>query len=101
MPGQTLAEVIVGKNPLGALLAQHRRAVACMAHIESVLPYGLRTLVRPGPIDGETWTLLVENTAATSKLRQLLPTLEAALRVQEPGLQSIRLKVSPRQDQPG
>jgi hypothetical protein len=95
--GQTVAQVMRGDNPLAALLAQHRRATACMAHIQPLLPPNLRGLTRPGPIDGHAWTLLVDNTAAAAKLRQLLPMLQAALQAQEPLLEVIRLKVSPRQ----
>jgi hypothetical protein len=95
--GQTVAQVMRGKNPLGGLLAQHQRATACMAHILPCLPPNLRALTRPGPIDGSAWTVLVDNTAAAAKLRQLLPNLESALQAQEPLLDTIRLKVSPRQ----
>jgi hypothetical protein len=41
--------------------------------IESLLPEALRPAVQAGPIDGETWCLLVNGNAAAAKIRQLLP----------------------------
>src|SRR5688500_8741831 len=47
--------------------------------IESLLPAGLRSAVKPGPIEGSAWCLLVEGSAAAAKLRQVLPALQAQL----------------------
>jgi hypothetical protein len=50
-----------------------------MLAIEPVLPKGLRTQITPGAVDEGAWCLLVRNGAVASKLRQLLPDLEARL----------------------
>jgi len=49
--------------------------------------------VQAGPIDGPAWCLLVANTAAASKLRQLLPDLQSRLRAHGYVVDTIRLKV--------
>ena len=67
-------------------------ASGCKA-IESLIPAALRPAVRPGPIDGTTWCLLVDNNAAAAKLRQVLPALQASLRDRGWQVTSIRLKV--------
>jgi hypothetical protein len=61
--------------------------------VEFLIPTGLRTFVTPGPIDGSTWCLILGSTAAAAKLRQLLPAMEAHLRVKGWDVNSIRLKV--------
>jgi len=66
--------------------------------IESLLPGALRRCVRPGPIDGPIWCLLLENNAAAAKIKQLLPALQAHLRSKGWEVNAIRLKVqTPRQ----
>lgn len=61
--------------------------------IESLLPTTLRHRVRPGPIEGPTWCLLLENNAAAAKIKQLLPALQAHLRTKGWEVNAIRLKV--------
>ena len=61
--------------------------------VERLIPDGLRLAVRPGPIDGPTWCLLVESNSAAAKLRQVLPALQSHLRSQGWEVKSIRLKV--------
>jgi hypothetical protein len=61
--------------------------------IEPLLPAGLRDTVRAGPIEGATWCLLVKSNSAAAKLRQILPALQAHLRIKGWEVNSIRLKV--------
>ena len=49
--------------------------------------------IRSGPIDGETWCLLVDSNAAAAKLRQLAPALLAHLRTKGWAVTNLRLKV--------
>lgn len=61
--------------------------------VQSLIPPTLRTAVKAGPIDGGVWCIILDSSAAASKLRQLLPALEAHLRSKGWDVQSIRLKV--------
>jgi hypothetical protein len=61
--------------------------------VQSLIPTALRAAIKAGPIDGAVWCLIVDSSAAASKLRQLLPALEAHLRSKGWDVQSIRLKV--------
>lgn len=61
--------------------------------IESLLPETLRPAVHAGPIDGETWCLLVSGNAAAAKIRQLLPLIQARLIGKGWKITSIRIKI--------
>ncbi len=61
--------------------------------IESLIPEPLRTAIQAGPIDGDTWCLLVTSNAAAAKLRQLLPLLLTKLNNRGVKVTSIRLKI--------
>ena len=61
--------------------------------IEPLIPETLRLALRAGPIDGESWCLLVNGNAAAAKIRQLIPVIQASLLRQGWKVASIRLKV--------
>lgn len=61
--------------------------------IESLLPEALRPAVMAGPIDGESWCLLVSSNSAAAKIRQLLPLIQAQLLRKGWKVASVRLKV--------
>lgn len=71
---------------------------ARLRSVQSLIPSGLRTAIKAGPIDGAIWCLILDSSAAASKVRQLLPALEAHLRSKGWEVQSIRLKVQTPQD---
>lgn len=82
------------ESPTLARLAQlARESGEQFQAIESLIPSALRSAVQPGPIDGASWCLLVDNNAAAAKLRQVLPTLLNRLRDRGSQVTSIRLKV--------
>lgn len=60
---------------------------------ESLIPPMLRSHIKPGPIEGPGWCLLVDNNAVAAKLRQLLPALAAHLRSKGREVEAIRVKV--------
>ena len=61
--------------------------------IQPCIPAPLRACVRPGPIDGTTWCLLVDSSAAAAKLRQLLPVLQSRLNSSGYQVTAIRLRL--------
>ncbi|MGV8803938.1 MAG: hypothetical protein ACWA6Y_03120 [Polaromonas sp.] len=61
--------------------------------IETLIPGALRAAVKAGPIDDQSWCLLVNGNAAAAKVRQLLPLLQASLLRQGWKDVSIRLKI--------
>lgn len=58
-----------------------------------LVPTQLQGAITAGPIDGATWCLLVNNSAAAAKMRQILPSLTAHLRSKGWEVESIRLTV--------
>ncbi len=61
--------------------------------IEPLIPASLRHSIQAGPIEGDAWCLLVSNTTAAAKLRQLVPTLLSTLNRRGWMVNSLRIKV--------
>jgi len=80
-------------QPLVRLLRRLQESRARFDTIGAQLPDTLRDQVRPGPLDDDGWSLLVANGAAASKLRQLVPLLDATLLAQGWPVASIRIRV--------
>ncbi len=81
-------------SPTLARLAQlARESGDRLEAVELLIPASLRPSVRPGPIDGPVWCLLVDGSAAAAKLRQVVPALIDRLRDRGWEVTSIRLKV--------
>lgn len=82
------------ESPTLARLAQlARESGERLRAIEPSIPPALRSSIRPGPIEGTTWCLLVEGNAAAAKLRQLLPLLQQKLISRGWEVTAIRLRV--------
>lgn len=81
-------------SPTLARLAQlARESGEQLKAVESLIPPSLRSAVKPGPIEGGSWCLLVANNAAAAKLRQVIPALLNRLGDRGSQITSIRLKV--------
>lgn len=89
----SLEQAAQSSPTLSQLVRQAREANARMKAIEPLLPPGLRNSIQPGPIQGSTWSLILKNNAAASKVRYLLPALEAHLRTKGWDVAHIQLKV--------
>jgi hypothetical protein len=82
------------ESPTLARLSQlARESGERLKAVEPLIPASLRSAVRPGPIDGTAWCLLVDSSAAAAKLRQVLPALQVHLCGRGWEVNSIRLKV--------
>jgi Dna[CI] antecedent, DciA len=75
------------------LASQVKESSDWLKTIESLIPEPLRAAIQAGPIDGDTWCLLVTSNAAAAKLRQLLPLLLTKLNSRGVKINSIRLKI--------
>lgn len=80
---------------LSRLLDLADESSARLVAIAPLLPKPLLGGIRPGPVDGGTWCLLLDSNAIAAKLRQLLPTLLAHLKNKGFVVETIRLKVQP------
>ena len=89
----SLQEAAEESPTLARLVQLARESSQRLEVVRSLIPSALRAAVRPGPIEGAEWCLLVDNNAAAAKLRQLLPALQAELSRRGCEVNSIRLKV--------
>jgi hypothetical protein len=74
-----LSRALDQNDSLTGLLRRLRESEARLATVLPCLPDLLRSAVKPGPLDDESWTLLVANASTAAKLRQLVPALESSL----------------------
>lgn len=89
----TLQQATQDSPPLARLAALAQESVDRLKAVEHLIPVPLRSVVRPGPIDGGVWCLLVGSNAACAKLRQMLPAFQTQLQSRGWEVTSIRLKV--------
>lgn len=89
-----LRDALARSEPLASLRQRLRESEARFKALGDALPAALAPHVRPGPVDGNDWTLLAANAAVAAKLRQLEPRLQAALAAAgwPPG--TLRIKVA-------
>lgn len=84
-------------SPTLARLAQlARESGERLKAVEPLIPAALRRSVKPGPIEGTAWCLLVEGNAAAAKLRQVLPAMQALLCNRGWQVSAIRIRVQAR-----
>jgi len=91
-----LAAALGQSEALNSLLRRMRDSRARLDTVAALLPEGMRPSVRPGPLDDTGWVLLVADSSAAAKLRQLMPALEAALLAAAWPPVAIRIKVLPK-----
>lgn len=92
----TLASALAHSEPLALLMQRMAQSKQRFALVAPLLPEALRSTVRAGPLDHESWTLLVNHSASAAKLRQLLPLLQAALAEQGWPVLALKVKVLSR-----
>lgn len=90
-----LASALGQSEPLNSLLRRVRDSRARLDTVVDLLPEALRPAVRPGPLDEAGWALLVADSSAAAKLRQLMPALESALLAAGWPAVPVRIKVLP------
>lgn len=84
----------VEASPTLARLAQLTRDSSNrLAAVLPLVPPMLRPSLQAGPVEGDSWCILVKNNAAAAKIRQLLPAMAAHLRTKGWNVAAIRIKV--------
>jgi len=89
----TLQQAADESPMLAQLVALTRESTERLKAVESLIPPALRPTLQAGPIEGQTWCIMVKSNAAAAKLRQLLPAMQAHLRSKGWQVNVIRLKV--------
>lgn len=89
----TAHQAVENSPALGRLTELVKESSERLKAIQSLIPENLRPAVKAGPIDGETWCLLVSGNAAAAKLRQLTPLIQSRLLGKGWKVTSIRLKI--------
>lgn len=79
---------------LHALLGKVRLSQSRLETVKQLVPVTLRPSLRAGSADEGQWTLLVNSPAVAAKLRQLLPSLNQALRQKEQVDVEVRIKIA-------
>ena len=92
----TLLQATQSSPMLANLVELATESAARLKALEPLIPKSLLNCIRPGPIEGNAWCLLLDNNSTAAKLRQLLPTLESHLRTKGFDVASIRLRVHTR-----
>jgi hypothetical protein len=88
-----MQEAMASSPPLARLQQLMRESNDRFEAVRPVLPAALAAHVKPGPVDGDGWSLLAANAAVAAKLRQLQPRLEDALGQRGWQVTAIRIKV--------
>ena len=90
----TIEEASLASPTLARLVQRGRESVRRFDAIKPMLPEAIRPCVRAGPINDSGWCLLADNAAVASKLRQLMPHIQAELSAQGLEVTAIRIRVS-------
>lgn len=61
--------------------------------VENLIPAALRSSIKPGPVEGQDWCLMVSSHAAAAKLRQLVPLLRKRLQQEGWDVLTLRVKI--------
>ena len=92
-PTVTLHQAVGESASLVRLTQLVRESNDRLKAIQTLIPSNLRPAIQAGPIEGETWCLLVSGNAAAAKIRQLIPLMQASLLRQGWKVKAIRLKI--------
>ena len=90
---QSVTQILDAGTYLSQLQELARDGQNRLQAILPLLPVSMRGLVQSGGVEGESWCILVPNSAMAAKLRQFLPSLCAHLRTKGWNVQTITVKV--------
>lgn len=90
----TIAQASLASPTLARLAQISRESTRRLDAISAMLPEAIRPCVKAGPIDDSGWCLVADNAAVASKLRQLLPPMQAELAARGVEVTAIRIRVA-------
>ena len=88
-----LERAVQESGSLAQLSALSRESQLRLQSLQRVLPPLLWAQLSAGPIEADTWCVLVSNNAVAAKIRQWVPAMAAHLRTHGWEVQTIRVKV--------
>ncbi|WP_291008281.1 hypothetical protein [Hydrogenophaga sp.] len=89
----SLEQAVDAAPSLAALQQRIRDSQRYLDLVKHLLPVSMRPHVHAGPVHDTEWCLLVASAAASTKLRQLVPSLQQVLTQNGAQVSSIRIKV--------
>ena len=89
----TLERAVLESNPLAQLSALTNESQRRLKSLQGVLPPLLWAQLSAGPIEADTWCVLVSNNAVAAKIRQWVPAMAAHLRTLGWAVQTIRIMI--------
>ena len=89
----SLEQAVDSAPVLAALCERARQSQALARQVFPMSPAALRPQVQAGPLTDTEWCLLVKSAAASTKLRQMLPSLLQNLNQNGATINAIRIKV--------
>ena len=89
-----IKQALKASAPLHGLLQRVRLSESRLQRLLPIIPKGLHRQIKAGPADEDNWTVLAASPAVAAKVRQILPTLTAAVAQQEQRNVLIRVKVT-------
>ncbi len=90
----SVVQAVQQASGLAGLASLAKHSAECLRLVTPLIPLGMRTGVKPGPLAEGQWCLIAANSAVAAKLRQLSPALAAHLRTHGHAVQEIRIKIS-------
>jgi hypothetical protein len=84
---------VLESSSLAQLSALSRESQLRLQSLQRVLPPLLWAQLSAGPIEADSWCVLVSNNAVAAKIRQWAPAMAAHLRTKGWEVQTIRVKV--------
>lgn len=92
-PALSLNQAIENAPALSRLASLVDQSTAMFRCVQGLIPPPLRPHIKPGPVDGQDWCLMVTHSAAAAKLRQLVPLLRTRLQREGFAVLTVRVKI--------
>ena len=89
----SLQQAVRASPVLAEMAEKVRLSQRLLELVRPHIPPALRPHVQAGPVDEQSWCLLVSNPAVGTKLKLLTPALLAALRVNGQNIHHLRIKI--------